>query len=315
MDSVDPDYRVFFPTQTLLVTLVLWWIDRHKYQSLQAPPKIKADQIGAGGFTWRSFEKTKLPRILRPEREASGLMWAGLAAGVSNKNGKAGVIAVWLFGSNEGVGHYACVDRIDKTRCNHSDGHFHLKVYAKAGSLWETEVLRGALERIARDVGRFYRPLSTFYDAKSKKVEWYDDESGREVYFREDGSDPSGDLFFFGPYPKKLKNFADDTGTPGITTMRVERAWENHPRMIIWVRDIYGQPLKYARVEVEGAESDFNHAQVLPADGGSITAPYPLQKLMVRICRQGYGTITEEIDVAAGDIKVEAILEPVREDE
>ena len=308
---------VFFPTQALLVAIILWWMDRHKYQSLQAPPKLKADQIGAGRFTWISLEAKWVPEIFRPEREASGLIWEGFTTGISRENGKPGSIAVWLYGSNEGVGHYVYLERTNKIRSHYRDGHFGLKVYARDDKRWALDVLHGACERVAKDVGQFYRPLVTSYDAKRKRVEWYDDESGREVYFREDRAGPSDDLFVFGPYPKKLKDFAGDTGTPGLMTAQVEREGENLSRIIVRAKDIYGQPLKHVRVEVESPEPGYKYAQELPPDGeaAKISLPWGLQKLALRVCRGGYGTVTEEIDVAAGDIKVDAILEPSREDE
>ena len=39
-----------------------------------------------------------------------------------------------------------------------------------------------------------------------------------------------------------------------------------------------------------------------------------LQKLTIKVWRGGYGNIVEEIDLGNGDVRVEAFLEPSRED-
>ena len=138
------------------------------------------------------------------------------------------------------------------------------------------------------------------------------------MYFTEKRTSPLDDLFFFGPYPKKLKNFVGHIETPRLITTQVEGMGKDAPRrIIINTKDIYGQSLNHVHVMVKETESGYSYAQEFPSDGEFITISIPdfLQKLMIKICRGGYGTLIEEIDVEAGDTKIEAILEPLRGDE
>ena len=305
---------LYFVALSVIPVLVVWWYCYYKYQPIQSPPKLKKNTVNAGGFTWISLESKGVPEIFRPKRKASGLMWEGFTTGISNENGKAGSIAVWLYGSNEGVGHYVYSIRTNTVRSVYGEGHFNLRPWISFS--WETRVLQSACERIAEDVGRFYRPLSTSYDEKSKKIWWYDGESGRDVHFREKRTSPSDDLFFFGPYPKKRKNFVGYVETPRLLTTPVERAEKDSlERIIINAKDIYGQPLKHVYVEVKETESGYSYKQKLPSNGEfmPIIVPPTLQKLTIKVCRGGYGNLMEEVDVEVGDIKVEAILEPLGE--
>ena len=192
-----------------LSAVTIWWICHHKYQSIQSPPKLKVSNVTADGFTFISFkskwvsELSGFSEYLKPERESSGLMWEGFTTGISRESGKAGSIAVWLYGSNEGVGHYVYLGRTNMFRSSHGEGHFNLRPYAKNDVRWQSMALREACERVAEAVGPFYRHLSTSCDEKSGKVSWYDGESGREVYFREKRTSPLDDLFVFGPLSEK----------------------------------------------------------------------------------------------------------------
>ena len=308
----------YFFLVSVMPVLITWWICHYKYQSIQSPPKLKGNKVTAGGFTWISFESKGIPEILRPKREASGLMWEGFTTGISNENGKAGSIAVWFYGSNEGVGHYVFLERTNRFHSSHGEGHFNLKVYAKKDRRWATKVLRSACESVSKDVERFYRPLSTSYDESSGKIRWYDDKSGRDVYFREKRNSSLDDLFIFGPYPKKLKNFLGHIETPRLIFTSVEKI-ENggHQRIIINAKDIYGQSLEHAYFVAEGIDSNYKYTQKLPSNGEflAISIPLAIQKLMIKVYRGGYGELKEEIEIGVGDIKVRAILEPLRDDE
>ena len=193
-------------------------------------------------------------------------MWEGFAAGISRENGKAGSIAVWLYGSNDGVEHYVYLERTNRFNSHHGTGHFNLKGYAKRDHSWTRQVLWSAFEHVAKDVGRFFRPLSTSYDERSGKIEWYDGESGRKVYFKADRTGSLDDVFVFGPYPEKFKDFAGHVKAPGLITTLVERTEKHRPkRIIIDVKDIYGQSLEHAGFEVE-SESGYSYAQTLPSN-------------------------------------------------
>ena len=306
-----------------LSAVTIWWICHHKYQSIQSPPKLKVSNVTADGFTFISFKSKGISKLsdfseyLKPERESSGLMWEGFTTGISRENGKAGSIAVWLYGSNEGVGHYVYLDRTNMSRSGHGEGHFNLKPYAKNNVRWQRMALREACERVAEAVGPFYRHLSTSYDEKSGKISWYDDEAGREVYFREKRTSSLDDLFVFGPYPKKLKEFVGRVEAPGLIITPVERAEKQGPKRInISAKDIYGKSLQHVCVEVEDTESGYSFRQGLPSNGEytTISVPQTLQKLMIKVWRGGYGNIVEKIELEMGDVRVEAILEPSRED-
>ena len=121
--------------------IIIWWVCHYKYQSIQSPPKLNVSNVKVDGFTWISLRSKGVPEILRPKREGSGLMWEGFTTGISNENGKIGSIAVWLYGSNEGVGHYVYLSRTNRLHSYHGDGHFNLKGYAKEDSSWSIRVL------------------------------------------------------------------------------------------------------------------------------------------------------------------------------
>ena len=305
----------FFGTSGIVISIALWLIAYKHQQPVQSPPKLKVSNIEAGRFTWVSLESKWIPEILRPEREASGLIWEGFTTGISKENGRVASIAVWFYGSNAGVGHYLYLLRTNKVHPCHGNGHFNLKSYARNDKRWAIRVLQDACEHVAKDIECVCRPLSTSYDEKRKKIGWYDDESGRDVYFREQGVGPSDDFFIFGPYPKKLKNFAGDIGVPGLIVTRAERIEKNSIRIIINAKDIYGQSLKHAHFMVQGTGSSFNYKSQLLSDGESIkiSVPSNLQRVTISVFRGGYGALKEEIDMYASDIKVEAILEPLRD--
>ena len=306
-----------------LSAVTIWWICHHKYQSIQSPPKLKESNVTADGFTFISFkskgisELSGISEYLKPERESSGLMWEGFTTGISKESGKVGSIAVWLYGSNEGVGHYVYLDRTNMFSSGHGEGHFNLKPYAKSDVRWKRMALREACERVAEAVGPFYRHLSTSFDKKSGKVSWYDDESGREVCFREKRTSPLDDLFIFGNYPKKLKDFVGRVEAPGLIITPVEGAEKQGPnRITINAKDVYGKSLEHTCVEMEEIESGYSFKQGLPSNGEYTTIGVleTLQKLTIKVWRGGYGNIVEEIELGIGEVKVEAILEPSRED-
>ena len=300
---------------SILTALLFWWIFNYKYQNLMSPPKLEGKIICAGDFHWISFDAKGTPKALKPKRESSGLMWEGYAVGISLENGKVGSIAVWLFGSNYGVGHYTYMDKTDRIGVHHGDGHFNLKVYAKENKSWSSFVLHSGCERVAKDVQRFYRPVITTYDERNATIRWYDDESGREVFINERRKNSKNDLFLFGPYPKKQKNFIGRIAQPGLIITPVERTDNDcHKQIIVDVRDIYGNLLEHTYVSIEGIESDYRFGQLLPSNGKSIaiSVPQGITRFSIHVRRGGYGKINSEVDLQFRNIRVRAILEPLR---
>ena len=136
---------------------------------------------------------------LRPVRNESGLLWEGFSVSVSKETGKVESIAVWLYGTNGGVGHYHYTARVNTFRSWHGDGHFNLMAHERKEDDWEIKTLRYAASRISQDVSLLNRPLRMSYDEDSGKLAMFDPELNRAVFINENRSGSLDDLFVYGP--------------------------------------------------------------------------------------------------------------------
>ena len=179
--------------------LATWWVTQHKYQALQGGRRLRTPVVHEGGFTWVRFAGGPMEEmfggVLAAARAGSGVMWEGYAVGISREEQKPGVIALWLYGTNDGVGHYAYIERTNTFRCGHGDGHFNLLVHEKDGPHWERRVVAAAFRRIAKDVGCWYEPAITEHDPASKSLpRWTERGTGRRIVWNADRPSAVADL-------------------------------------------------------------------------------------------------------------------------
>ena len=188
---------------SLAAAVLVWLLASHRNPPVQPIRKLQMNEMpGVDGFTFFRFGERLpnwFPELMRSEKDESGLVWEGFGMGVSRTTGKVEAIAVWLYGTNGGVGHYSYRVRENTFRGSYGEGHFNLMPYAAGSGRWERSVLSCAGQMVSRDVLTLTRPLDVTYDAKSGAVSMYDPDSRRDVYFNEGRSSPLDDLFAFGP--------------------------------------------------------------------------------------------------------------------
>ena len=187
------------------VAMLLWFLLSHKNPNLSPVRKLHVDTISGNGFTFHSLGR-KRPSFLGKVRDESGLLWEGFSIGVCKPNpgiplneGKVYSIGVWLYGTNEGVGHYLYQARSNTFNRLYGEGHFNLMPFEAESDLWETRVRLAIANSLARDLEDVIRPIDVAYDQKTGKLTMYDPESSRYVYPNEDRQSPADDLFVFGP--------------------------------------------------------------------------------------------------------------------
>ena len=304
-----------------LVAMALWFWLSHKNPSLSPAHRIHADTISGGGFTFFSFGR-KRPSFFDKERDESGLLWEGFSMGVCRPNsddrlyeGKVYSIAVWLYGTNEGVGHYSYKARSDRFSGFYGQGHFNLMPFEAGSDLWRWRVLSSVGTSLALDLQDIMRPIEVAYDRKTGIATIYDPESGRDVGINEDRRSATDDLFVFGPYPSKVPGWP--ATPPGITVTPAQNEGGQAKTLRIRVVDIYGRMVSRALVTVQCAEgSGYSYTQMCgPAKGGQVDAriaiPIDLTKIRVQVKRGGYGDLEAPVD-ADGSMLVLARMEPTR---
>ena len=240
------------------------------------------------------------------------MLWEGFGVSISRTTGKVEAIAVWLYGANGGVGHYHYTVRANTFESSYGDGHFNLITYEQKSNNWERRVLEDAAKRISVDVGRGNRPLTVTYDAESEAISMYDAESGRDVYINKNRPSSLDDLFVFGPYPKKLDGVPRKE--PGFAISPTDTILGAGGGLFISAQDVYGNPLKHVEVSFQD-KSGYSYSQVLGREEIFVNLPAGIEKIRVLFRRGGYGELSAEVDMTRGSGRIEAVLEPLREEE
>ena len=293
--------------------VVIWFLCNHKYPGIQSIPKTKMSQCSAGDFTWVGFNQSGIPNWVISEwlesvGSSSGLIWEGFSVGVSKETGKVGSIAVWLYASNEGVGHYVYMVRVNRFNSAHGEGHFNMLPYGDARRR-DRAVGREALAMVASDVGMYYRPLQVSYTEETAILEMYDDESGRNVSWNHKRVNPRDDLFVFGPYPKVDYVPVKD---PGLTCNSVELS-DGVKKLSFCVQDVCGRALNHTLVVMK-SDTGWAYQQVLPDDlsYAVICIPDESERVQVKVTRGGYGELNTELKTDVMYQRIDVVLKPLR---
>ena len=296
------------PYLSLVAVVYVWWARDYKNPPMQPIPKIKADEI-QGFYRWKEENSKLFPDWIRTAKNESGLIWEGFGLGVSKITGKVEAYSVYLYGSNEGVGHYSYRARENTFRGNYSEGHFNLMPFELGSDTWEMRVLSDIGYRLGKEIGKLATPIHVVYE--KDKIIMYDPESGRDVYFNRTRTSPLDDLFVFGPYPSKRAGaYSKKPGlvvSPTSPSVGLKRIIFGPPK------DIYDHFLEHAHTSVFHNESNYEYTQYLGTDGDtSITIPSSISKIDVLVQRAGYKELKTTIDLADGNKRVEVVLEPLR---
>lgn len=297
---------------SLAAAVLVWSITSYRNPPIQPILRLKTKRIQCvDGFCFYGFGGLGLPEWMKPARNESGLMWEGFGMGVSRLTGKVESFAVYLYGSNEGVGHYSYKARDNAFRGSYGEGHFNLMPFEKGSASWEWRVLSSAGEMLSRDIGQISRPLDVSYDEKGGSISMYDPESGRDVYFNTNRSKPLDDLFVFGPYPRKL---AGVTGKEsGLLVGPADTSLSPDPRLHLSAQDIYGRPVKHVRVSIQ-TESGYRYSQSFEKDV-LIAVPRGIENARVLAERAGYKELTADVGLEDGIQRIVVVLEPSRGEE
>ena len=292
---------------------LLW---NHLNPSIKAQPTIGHTTIPGreGGFTWirwdnavRFLNSSSLFRVT-PNRNESGLIWEGFTAGVSLESGQAGIFQIWIYGSDQGVGHYVWRGGADRFHKEYGEGHVPMMMYLNdvgKGFTREHQILSHVNNYASRTIGRHYRPLDITYKEETKRIDIYDPVSGRNVYLG-----TSGELVF-GPYPAADGAYSL---TPGISLTYAAGSSEIK-QLQFRALDVYGKPVRYANVLIN-SDTGYSYSQTIPDDGteATVTVPHLLPSIHITISRGGYHTLEADLDLPLdGRIPIiTAVLEPQR---
>lgn len=317
----EADWKYGSYAQALLAMALWFWLS-HKNPNLSPARRIHADTISGGGFTFFSFDR-KRPSFLDKARDESGLLWEGFSVGVCGPNshdrlyeGKAYSIAVWLYGTNEGIGHYSYKARSDTFSGFYGEGHFNLMPFEAGSDSWTWRVLSGVGKALARDLQDIIRPIDVAYDRKTGTLTMYDPESGRDVSINKDRKSAIDDLFVFGPYPSKVPGCP--ANPPGITVKPAENEDGQAKTLHIRAVDIYERAVNRVLVTVQCAEgSGYSYTQMCTqAKAGQVQAthiaiPIELTNIRIQAKRAGYGDVEASV-TADGSMRVLIRMEPTR---
>ena len=294
---------------------LLW---NHRNPSIKALPIIRREIIGGreGEFTWirwdnaASFLNSSGLFGVTSNRNESGLIWEGFSAGVSRESGELATFQIWIYGSDQGVGHFVWSGGSDRMHKEYGEGHIPMMMYMNdigVGFMRKYEILSQANTYASRIMGHYYRPLQVDYKEETKEITFYDPESGRSVHTVGD----SGGLVF-GDYPVARGAYSL---APGISLDYDVAESLEIKQLRFRAVDVYGKPIRYVIMSIS-SDSGYSYSQTIP-DGGTkihVMVPVALPSVHVAISRGGYNTLETEIDLPLdGRIPViTAVLEPLR---
>ena len=292
---------------------LLW---NHLNPSIKAQPAIGQTTIPSreGEFTWirwdnavRFLNSSSLFGVT-PKRNESGLIWEGFTAGVSLESGQAGIFQIWIYGSDQGVGHYVWRGGADGVHKEYGEGHVPMKMYLDAvgkGRIREHQILSHVNTYASRTMGRYYRPLDITYKEETKGIDIYDPVSGRNVYLGTSGE------MVFGPHPAADGSYSS---TPGISLTYTTGSLEAK-QLRFRALDVYGMPIRYANVLIS-SDTGYSYSQAISDDGTEtvVTVPHFLPSVHITISRAGYHTLETDIDLPMDGRMpiITAVLEPWR---
>ena len=217
----------------------------HKYQKIQAQPVIRQRMINGrdGEFTWLNLNHAQTDILgLKSKSKRSGEIWVGFTAGVSMETDEIVVCPIWLYASDSGVGHfiYEChIKRRGPGIAQYTgEGHMPLN-FKQRTDFREYTILDRAGASVSARLNRHIRPLKISINPNNDEIEFYDQASGRDVYFNNDTSSVQ-DLLVFGQYPVAKSPYVIQ---PGLDISSVSEIDDNK-RLIFFVRDVYGHALE-----------------------------------------------------------------------
>ena len=262
-------------------------------------------------FTWVSNSSLggMIPWLTQM-RKSSGLMWEGYTMGVSRESGEVGGFVLWIYGSDEGVGHYVWRGGADRFRREYGEGHVPMMIYlydVGKGMRRELDVLQHAATKASATINQYYRPLEIYDDKKTGTMDIYDPESGRNVYLIP-GENSNSNAFVFGPHPMANGPYMK---MPGL---QISEGSSSEPmnQLIFRVQDVYGKPLNHAKISIT-SESGYTYEQSIsnkPSDV-VITVPLKLPRVQIEISRGGYHTLAADVALNQSAQRVDVILEPI----
>ena len=285
----------------------------HKYQKIQAQPVIKRDIVSGreGEFTWindRIFPKSTFG--LEPTSQSSGRMWHGYTVGALRESDRVGIYAMWIYGSDAGMGHYVWEGGSVSGRSTHfGEGHVPLN-YHEGDRYEEYFILNRAGARVSAELNSYCRPLRISVNERTHEINIYDPESGRDIHLNLDKSS-SRDTLVFGPHPVAKSPYIIQ---PGLSISDVLDSDDNK-QLVFFIRDVYGNPLDNARISI-GSDYGYSYAQDFMSemidDGARITLPFQLPKVDVTVSRRGYHSLARTVSLTPYVQRVDAVLEPLR---
>ena len=298
----------------VLFALVAWLNVR--YPGLKPHHVVNVKQVSerTTGFQWAHMERMDTGRGIIPRKAtADGAIWTGFTLGIHRQTGETASILMTLYGAEQGVGHYTLFIKTDPYKAERgAGGHFNLdRLEGEKRSTEDRWIIEAAAYEASRSMQE-YRPLSFRYDENTDTVsEIYDPVSGRALFFRPNHEDRT--RFVFGPFPSADEN-EPYNHQPGlhIAELEPDTPGDPLPRLVVSVRDVYGQPLDHASVELASA-SGYRYEQTLPDDSGSIhiSMPIDLKEINVVVSRGGYHAQSANVPLGQNTQRVDAILEPM----
>ena len=263
------------------------------------------------GFQWiRASESSKIDFPgFEPTSKISGLMWRGLTAGVSRNEDLIGTFSLYIYGSDEGVGHYVLLGGIKGNTPSHDYGHIPLASYNAEKARDDVKkrgILDHAVSGVSEQLNQLYRPLELYLDEETEALEIYDAETGRNAGFVFDES-LGRESLVFGPPPIAVGPYVKQ---PGLQITEESHS-TSVQQLIFRVQDVYEHPLKHVRVSVD-SETGYSYEQVLLNDMSDMTISLPLglPQVRVTISRGGYRALEADVALSQNIQRVDAVLEP-----
>ena len=298
----------------VLFALVAWLNVRHP--GLKPHPIVETKQVSdsPSGFRWVRMARTNNSSGIIPQKATSdGAIWTGFTLGIHRESGETASVLLTLYGAEQGVGHYTLFIKSDPYYAERrAGGHLNLdRLQGQEQSMADRWIVADATRAAGRSISD-YRPLSFRYDEDTDTIsEIYDPVSGRALFFRPNREDRT--RFVFGPFPSADEN-EPYNHQPGlhIAELEPDTLGDPLPRLVVSVRDVYGQPLDHASVELASA-SGYRYEQTLPDDSGSIhiSMPIDLKEINVVVSRGGYHAQSANVPLGQNTQRVDAILEPM----
>ena len=296
--------------------VTLFWNYKNPDIQAQAALNFESYTNDEHGFQWMRMDKNSKIDIpwLNPARDSTGLMWKGFTVVVSQADDKISSWVLFVYGSDQGVGHYVLVGGAPTGWDNpiHGEGHIPIASYYNYGRYEDVVKKRGvlhdAVKKASRTLIQNYRPLKLYHNKQDDILQIYDPESGRNVYPNPD-ENPRSARFVFGEHPIAQGPYAIQ---PGLHI--VEDASDTPTQQLVFrVRDVYGLPLDHVLVSIV-SEYGYKYEQIIPDDMSDITITLPatLPDAQIKISRGGYHTLAADIALNQNVQKVDAVLEPLR---